>query len=103
MAFAFGTRQGIYLDSKECLAAETMPLTDKEIEESESFDLIYRCLCAALFNYVPASGHPGRFAPDQVAGFKRNRRPTSSGLGGRFHRNRQLRHREKDFCLIILI
>jgi len=59
MAFTLGTRRGIYLDSKECLAAETMPLTDKEIQELESFDLIYRCLCATLFNYVPASGHPG--------------------------------------------
>ena len=40
---------------------------------------------------VHISNDSGRFAPDQVAGFKQNRWPTSSRLGGRIHRNRQFR------------
>lgn len=35
------------------------PLTPEEIQQFERFDLIYRSLCAMLFNYVPTSGHPG--------------------------------------------
>ena len=34
-------------------------------------------------------GDPICLIDSGVAGFKRNRRPTSSGLGGRNHRNRQ--------------
>jgi transketolase len=30
-----------------------------EVMDFEAFDLIYRSLCALLFNYVPTSGHPG--------------------------------------------
>ena len=42
---------------------------------------------------------PGRFAPDQVADFSRNRRPTSSGLGGRNHRNRHIPRQDFSFSL----
>ena len=35
------------------------PLPPDQLEHFETFDLIYRCLCAALYNYVPTSGHPG--------------------------------------------
>jgi transketolase len=35
------------------------PLSKKTVEHLESFDLVYRSLCALLFNYVPTSGHPG--------------------------------------------
>jgi transketolase len=34
-------------------------LADEEKKHFETFDLIYRSLCALLYNYVPASGHPG--------------------------------------------
>lgn len=33
--------------------------TDREIKSFEYFDLLYRTLCAILYNYVPTSGHPG--------------------------------------------
>ena len=35
------------------------PLTPAELAHFEAFDLLYRSLCALLFNYVPTSGHPG--------------------------------------------
>ena len=40
----------------------------------DTFDLLYRSLCALLFNYVPMSGHPGgsvssgRFVAGMAAG-----------------------------------
>ncbi len=34
-------------------------LSEKELAAFERFDLLYRSLCAMLFNYVPMSGHPG--------------------------------------------
>ncbi len=58
MAFTFGPRRGIHVD----IAAVTPPggpLTPAELDHFEAFDLLYRSLCALLFNYVPTSGHPG--------------------------------------------
>ena len=57
MAFAFGPRRAQYLNAAEHIDPETQD--DRELAALESFDLIYRTLCAALYNYVPASGHPG--------------------------------------------
>ena len=59
MAFAFGPRRGTYTDIGEELKSIAKPLTDGELETFEAFDLIYRSLCAAMYNYVPMSGHPG--------------------------------------------
>ncbi len=59
MGLAFGPRRGIYVDISEELKTIAKPLTDKEIETRETFDLIYRSLCALMYNYVPMSGHPG--------------------------------------------
>jgi transketolase len=60
MAFNFGPRRGTYLDiEKEMGKAGANPLSDEEQEEFELLDLIYRSLCAALYNYAPTSGHPG--------------------------------------------
>ena len=55
MAFAFGPRRGQYLNAAEHVEEHST----EELAAFESFDLIYRTLCAALYNYVPASGHPG--------------------------------------------
>ena len=55
MAFAFGPRRGQYLNAAEHIEEHST----EELAAFESFDLIYRTLCAALYNYVPASGHPG--------------------------------------------
>ncbi|MFH1276957.1 MAG: hypothetical protein ABIK65_01040 [Candidatus Eisenbacteria bacterium] len=35
------------------------PLSAEDVGHFETFDQIYRSLCALLFNYVPMSGHPG--------------------------------------------
>ncbi len=58
MALNFGPRRGIYVDISEAMPPEG-PLTPAELAHLEAFDLLYRSLCALLFNYVPTSGHPG--------------------------------------------
>ena len=59
MAFTFGPRRGIYVDITEEMKKEKPLLSGDELQHFETFDLIYRSLCAVLFNYVPLSGHPG--------------------------------------------
>ena len=57
MGFELGSRRGIYIDiSREKKAKQP---ADEAIPHLEQFDLMYRSLCAMLFNYVPTSGHPG--------------------------------------------
>jgi transketolase len=58
MALTFGPRRGVYVDLTEAAPAAG-PLTPDELAHFEAFDLLYRSLCALLFNYVPTSGHPG--------------------------------------------
>lgn len=58
MAFQLGSRRGIYLDVTDRLDRGA-PLTAEELGHFETVDLVYRSLCALLFNYVPTSGHPG--------------------------------------------
>ena len=59
MGLEFGPRRGVYIDIAEVLKREGSPLSKTEFRHFERFDLIYRTLCALLFNYVPTSGHPG--------------------------------------------
>lgn len=54
----FASRRGKYYDVNDILNEE-ISLTDSEIDSFEDLDLIYRTLCAVLFNFVPTSGHPG--------------------------------------------
>ncbi len=35
------------------------PSTGSKVEIFETYDTIYRSLCAVLYNYAPSSGHPG--------------------------------------------
>lgn len=58
MAVSFGPRRGIYIDVSDVLERGT-PLGATEIASLEAIDLVYRSLCAMLYNYVPTSGHPG--------------------------------------------
>ena len=58
MSFTFGPRRASYVDITEVMPAGG-PLTPAELAHFETFDLLYRSLCALLFNYVPTSGHPG--------------------------------------------
>ena len=54
MGFELGPRRGIYVDiSREA------PTDGADIGHLEQLDLMYRSLCAMLYNYVPTSGHPG--------------------------------------------
>jgi transketolase len=57
MALKFGSRRGTYTDITKKMKGEGLSEEDKK--HFENFDLIYRSLCALLFNYVPTSGHPG--------------------------------------------
>lgn len=59
MGFHFGPRRGVFIDITEEMKATGAPLSADELKHFELFDLIYRSLCALLFNYVPMSGHPG--------------------------------------------
>ena len=59
MAFEFGPRRGIYIDISQEMKEKPAPLSKEEVEHFETFDLIYRSLCAVMYNYVPTSGHPG--------------------------------------------
>src|SRR5512136_1116249 len=59
MSYAFGPRRGIVIDIADESDPGSRPLTDDELSSFEFFDLVYRSLCAVLYNYVPGSGHPG--------------------------------------------
>jgi len=52
----FGARRGQWIDIGE---EPSSPLSAQEIEAFEALDLIYRSVCAMVYNYVPTSGHPG--------------------------------------------
>ena len=57
MSVVLESRRAEYIDISQHM--EPSPLADDELGHFERFDLIYRSLCALLFNYVPTSGHPG--------------------------------------------
>jgi transketolase len=59
MAFQLGPRRGAHLDVTDLLADCGAPLTKEDVDHLETIDLVYRSLCALLYNYVPMSGHPG--------------------------------------------
>ncbi len=59
MDFTFGPRRAAYYDIAKHLATASPPLAGQDLEVFERFDLLYRTLCAILYNYVPTSGHPG--------------------------------------------
>ncbi len=56
MGAAFGPRRALVV---EPAPADEGPLAPAELAAFETLDLVYRSLCALLFNYVPTSGHPG--------------------------------------------
>jgi transketolase len=59
MSFTFGPRRGIYIDITEEMKKSPTTVSSDELKHFENFDLVYRSLCAILYNYVPMSGHPG--------------------------------------------
>ncbi len=60
MAFKFGPRRGVYIDIGKEMKGAKNPLSDPDLRRFETIDLLYRSLCALLFNYVPALRTPGR-------------------------------------------
>lgn len=56
---SFGARRGIYINVETRMADEGEPLDADTIESFDTLDLIYRTLCALMYNYAPMSGHPG--------------------------------------------
>ncbi len=59
MTMKFGPRRGTYVDISQELKGGKKPFSEADLRRFESLDLLYRSLCALLFNYVPLSGHPG--------------------------------------------
>ncbi|MHC4416095.1 MAG: transketolase family protein [Planctomycetota bacterium] len=57
MELKLAPRRGTYIDITR--VSGPPPLSPQELEHFEAFDLIYRTLCALMYNYVPMSGHPG--------------------------------------------
>ena len=59
MGLELGDRRARIIDINSTATDGPPPLTQEEIEAFSHFDLIYRSLCALMYNYVPMSGHPG--------------------------------------------
>ena len=59
MECAFGPRRAACVDVGRSTESGEDPLSAAELAAFESLDVVYRALCALLFNYVPTSGHPG--------------------------------------------
>jgi transketolase len=57
MGFQLGHRRGVYIDIKQ--ENREQALSAEDLAHFEQLDLMYRSLCAMLYNYVPMSGHPG--------------------------------------------
>jgi transketolase len=55
----FGPRRGVFINAADRVAEEGELLDEAALEHCETFDLIYRTLCAIMYNYAPLSGHPG--------------------------------------------
>ncbi|MEK7837254.1 MAG: hypothetical protein AAB328_04650, partial [candidate division NC10 bacterium] len=59
MGLQLGSRRATVTDVGDLLAGGQAPLSAEDIGPLETLDLVYRSLCALLYNYVPTSGHPG--------------------------------------------
>ncbi len=55
-ATPFGSHRGVYIN---VAALTDAPLKPHEMEAFELLDMVYRSLCAMMYNYAPQSGHPG--------------------------------------------
>jgi len=56
MQFEWAPRRGVFVDVER---GDADALGAEERAAFETFDLLYRALCAAMYNYAPLSGHPG--------------------------------------------
>ncbi len=53
------SRRAVCVSAGETTTNGEGPLSKAELVAFETFDMLYRSLCALLYNYVPTSGHPG--------------------------------------------
>src|SRR5450759_2216754 len=53
------SRRAVWVPAEETTPSGDGPLEAGELAAFEILDLLYRSLCAVLYNYVPTSGHPG--------------------------------------------
>ncbi len=51
-------KRAVYIDVTQ-KAVQTYRLPADEQKQLEKLDILYRALCAVLYNFVPVSGHPG--------------------------------------------
>src|SRR3970040_2254539 len=59
MAYSFGTRRAVVYDVEKEYGKGGLGASATEFNAFEFYDLVYRTLCASIFNFVPTSGHPG--------------------------------------------
>lgn len=52
-------RRGVYLNIADEMDSLDKGIFAKDLQVFEQFDLVYRSVCALMYNYVPTSGHPG--------------------------------------------
>jgi len=57
--FHLGARRASYLNALELIRHWNFEIPSDYENNFEQLDLVYRTLCAILFNFVPTSGHPG--------------------------------------------
>lgn len=57
--FGLAKKRAQYFEVKDILKDKKYQTSKSDIEFFTSIDVMYRTLCAVLFNYAPLSGHPG--------------------------------------------
>lgn len=57
--FELGPRRAVYMDARDLQPELSAGELEQAVENLKRLDLLYRTLCAVLFNFVPQSGHPG--------------------------------------------
>ena len=57
--FSLAPRRAGYYDVSDIITSQQFKVDDDDVKALEDIDLIYRTLCAVLYNFVPTSGHPG--------------------------------------------
>ncbi|MFQ5676457.1 MAG: hypothetical protein ACE5G1_11210, partial [bacterium] len=55
----FGPRRAGFFNIHDALQHSRFSVEGSQIKVLETIDLVYRTLCAVLYNFVPTSGHPG--------------------------------------------
>ncbi len=59
MNVSFSPRRAVYSVIPSVFSENELPLSPSALKSFETFDAIYRSLCAVLYNFTPLSGHPG--------------------------------------------